>query len=469
MYRRFYLWLSLLASVVLCMFMISAGYREMTPEWRRYQQQYRALMVAKGGDETTREKARALAVGLQQLYLGDLGRVDRCTNCHLGVENPLAADAKLPLKQHSGDYLKYHPPEQYGCTICHNGQGLATSQAEAHGMTRDAHWDRPIIPTQYIQGACAACHDFNALKRMGGDKVSRGRDVFLERGCKGCHKLDGVGGVLGKALDSVGSQPVAYFPMKNVEGEKTVYTWMKEHFDDPRNIVAGSEMIGALTDEESDLLTTYILSLRTDEVPKKFRRPEEPTKASSSGQSGEDLYKMYCIACHTTGVQSVYDGVFARTIPAIMNPAFLRAADDTYLKSNLAEGRAGTPMTAWKKEAAGLTEKERDMILDYVTRNRPKDKPTAFGFSGFKGDTARGETLYEVRCMGCHGAKGQGGVGLNLRNPVVQKADPEFLAITVRDGRKGTPMAAFGKSGVGLPDEDIADVVTYVRTLTEKK
>jgi len=66
--------------------------------------------------------------------------------------------------------------------------------------------------------------------------------------------------------------------------------------------------------------------------------------------------------------------------------------------------------------------------------------------------------------------KGQGGVGLNLRNPVVQsQVDPEFLAITVRDERDGTHMAAFGKNGVGFSDQDIVDVITYVRTLSIRK
>jgi mono/diheme cytochrome c family protein len=469
MHRTFYLWLSLLSGVVLLGYMMLAGYREMRPEWHNFQRQYQALMVEKATDEATRAKARALTTGIQQLYLANLGRVDRCTNCHLGVENPLMADAQLPLKQHSGDYLKHHPPEQFGCTICHNGQGRATNKDEAHGAVHEAHWDRPIIPTEYIQSACATCHDFDALKNRGGGNVVQGRDLFLERGCKGCHKLDGVGGVLGKALDGVGSQPAAYFPMKNVEGEKTVYTWMKEHFEDPRNVVAGSQMIGTLSDAESGRLTTYILSLQADEVPKKYRRQDRTPGAAMTEQSGERLYKMYCIACHTTGLQSVYDEVFAKTIPAIMNPAFLAAVEDTYLKANLSEGRADTPMTAWKADAAGLSDTERDRILGHVTRNRPPDRPEAFGVGRFDGDPKHGENLYKVRCMSCHGDSGQGGVGLNLRNPVVQKADPEFLAITVRDGREKTHMAAFGKTGVGLRDEDIADVVTYVRALADRR
>jgi cytochrome c553 len=168
-------------------------------------------------------------------------------------------------------------------------------------------------------------------------------------------------------------------------------------------------------------------------------------------------------------MDSIYDEVFKRTIPAIMNPAFLRAADDNFLKTVLSEGRADTPMTAWKADAAGLSDKQLNKILEYVTRNRPKQRPKPFEFAHFKGDKQIGSNLYKVRCMSCHGDKGQGGVGLNLRNPVVQKANPEFLAVTVRDGREGTHMAAFGKNGVGLRDQDIVDVVTYIRTLLSKK
>jgi cbb3-type cytochrome c oxidase subunit III len=308
------------------------------------------------------------------------------------------------------------------------------------------------------------------LQNQGANKIAGGEKLFRERGCMGCHKLDGNGGVLANVLDGVGSQPVAYFPMRRVEGQRTIYTWLKEHFDDPRNIVLESEMLANLSDEESNLLTTYVLSLRLEEVPKKYRRIKGMPNAEIIKNKGESLYKVYCIACHTSGKDSIYDEVFKRTIPAIMNPSFLMAADNNYLKEVISKGRADTQMTAWTAAAAGISDEDINKLIEYLTAERPQKKPVPFGFAGFKGDANYGEDLYRIRCMSCHGDKGQGGVGLNLRNPVVQKAaDPEFLAITVRDGRDGTPMAAFGKNGVGLRDQDIVDVITYVRTLSSKK
>ncbi len=243
MHRRFYMSLSLVSGLVLLAVALFAAYREASPEWKTYQNEYKALLLKSTKDEATREKAKALDVGIQQIYMSSLERVDRCTSCHMGVENPLMANAEMIVyRQHSGNTLKDHPVDRFGCTICHNGQGRAINLIEAHGNERETHWDYPIIPLKYIQSSCAQCHDYDMLKQHGGEIVARGEELFREKGCQGCHKLNRVGGVLGKVLDGVGSQPFAYFPMRHVEGERTVYSWLKQHFDDPRAIVPESEM-----------------------------------------------------------------------------------------------------------------------------------------------------------------------------------------------------------------------------------
>lgn len=469
MRNRFYFWILFFSGLVLLIFALAAAYRELSPEWSAYQREYKKQLVNVLKDEAARSKAKSLPVELQQLYVSGLQRIDRCTSCHTGVENPLMAKAKMPLKQHSGDYLANHPPEKFGCSICHYGQGRATNRAEAHGIGHETHWDFPIIPTKYIQSSCVQCHDAGTLKAKGWDRVAKGEKLVNEKGCRGCHKVDGAGGVLGKALSGVGSKPIAYFPMGGVQGEKTTYAWFKQHFIDPRNLVPVSEMKLSVTDEEADYLTSYVLSLRVGEMPKQFRRFKEGASEEQSPTDGEAMYKRYCVACHATGKDSMYDEIFSRTIPAVMNPAFLKTADNRLLRKVIEEGRAGTQMTSWKSAAAGLSTEEVESIVRYLAKNRPLDRPAAFGFARHKADVKHGEDVYNMRCWFCHGAKGQGELGLNLRNPVVQGYDPEFLAITVRDGRKDTPMPPFGRSGLGLADQDIVDVVSFIKTLAQRK
>jgi mono/diheme cytochrome c family protein len=97
----------------------------------------------------------------------------------------------------------------------------------------------------------------------------------------------------------------------------------------------------------------------------------------------------------------------------------------------------------------------------------------SFDYDAKNRDVARGKSVYEQRCNFCHGDDGKGGgrdLGINLRNPTVQNLlKPEFLAITVLHGRKGTPMPSFGPEGEGLSNPEIADVVAYVKTLSNKK
>jgi len=136
----------LLSGLVLFLSILFAVYKGNQSEWQKYQAEYKKLLIRNAKDETVKQKARSISIEIQQIYLDKLNRVDRCTNCHMGVENPLMSDAKMPFKLHSGDFLKDHPSDRFGCTICHNGQGRATNLKEAHGAGRDTHWDYPILP-----------------------------------------------------------------------------------------------------------------------------------------------------------------------------------------------------------------------------------------------------------------------------------------------------------------------------------
>jgi cytochrome c oxidase cbb3-type subunit 3 len=130
-------------------------------------------------------------------------------------------------------------------------------------------------------------------------------------------------------------------------------------------------------------------------------------------------------------------------------------------------------MTAWKASVSGLKKEELEQIVDYVSESRPSLTPGPFDYNDKKSDSARGKTVYEQRCNFCHGDDGKGGgrkLGINLRNTTVQTLlKPEFLAQTVLHGREGTPMPSFGPEGEGLNNQEISDVVAYVKTLGKKK
>ncbi|MEN8189097.1 MAG: c-type cytochrome [Thermodesulfobacteriota bacterium] len=470
MHSRFYLSLLLVASVVVIVFMWLATDRELSTEYENYQAEYKDYLVKNAKDEDARKRAARIETGIRQVYIPALKKADRCTSCHIGVENPMMAGVGQPFTTHSGNYLKNHPVAKFGCTICHYGQGRATNKKEAHGGERGvSHWDYPVIPGKYVQSACGRCHDYKMLADEGMETIVLGEKLFREKGCLGCHKVNGTGGDLGKALDGIGSAALHYFSMGHVKGDLTAYNWIKQHFDDPRAIVPTSEMKVTVSEEEAVALTTYIFSMRADEVPSKYKLVKNLPVMDRDGAS---LFQMYCGGCHGDGQTSIYDEVFGRTIPAITGSGFVNKIDDTTLRIFIEEGRPGTQMTAWKSNAAGLKKEEIDKIIGHTTKNRSGELQQPFNFREFTSDVGKGKALYTQRCAFCHGDDGKGGgrkLGINLKNETVQKmADPEFLAMTVRDGRKDTPMPGFGPDGEGLSEQDIADVVGYVKTFGRK-
>src|SRR5207253_2806593 len=69
-----------------------------------------------------------------------IARVDRCMSCHAGINKAGFEDQPNPWKTHPRRelYLGKHPPEKFGCTPCHGGQGPAVNSVEtAHGNFLD--------------------------------------------------------------------------------------------------------------------------------------------------------------------------------------------------------------------------------------------------------------------------------------------------------------------------------------------
>src|SRR5262245_2114265 len=88
-------------------------------DWRFYQMEFRQMVAEKFGDD----RAVRLPSGVQQIWVGDLGRADRCVTCHQATTYKGFESADHPYRTHPPELLKTHPIEKYGCTSCHAGQG----------------------------------------------------------------------------------------------------------------------------------------------------------------------------------------------------------------------------------------------------------------------------------------------------------------------------------------------------------
>src|SRR5580765_2591434 len=128
------IWFVALSMVAMILFGISVQ-KESDREWLKWQKEFFAMEQERGID-------RDYSVHIRQIWLPSMNRTDRCITCHVGMEDTdvVMPYTKNPFKSHPKvAMLKQHPIDKLGCTICHEGQGLATTTIAAHG--RIHAWD----------------------------------------------------------------------------------------------------------------------------------------------------------------------------------------------------------------------------------------------------------------------------------------------------------------------------------------
>lgn len=84
-------------------------------------------------------------------------------------------------------------------------------------------------------------------------------------------------------------------------------------------------------------------------------------------------------------------------------------------------------------------------------------------------DAVTGREIYAHTCIRCHGIDGKGALGIqlvpkptDLTSPAVQDRTDASLFKRIHDGKANTAMGAWSYA---LSDDEIRDVLTYVRTL----
>ena len=302
--------------------------------------------------------------------------------------------------------------------------------------------------------------------------------LFHTLGCRGCHKVRGVGGDDGPDLTAEGNKDPGQLNFAEVGGERTLANWLKQHFRAPASVVPGSTMpeLG-LTDRQIDQLTLYMLSLRRRNFPEALW-PKDRIRAERFGMrefatDGATLYGTYCAACHgAKGEGMRYAGL--APFPAIGNPDFLRLVSDDFLREQIKRGRPGRRMPAWGELEGGLRNEEIVRLVSHVrdlgaVAFEGDSKPRRW----IQGDATEGQRLFASACARCHGERGEGKEGPALNNRVLlDLATDTYLFKTIQSGRTGTSMAGFGRGSTvqgALTDSEISSIVAFLRTWEGKK
>jgi cytochrome c551/c552 len=179
---------------------------ELAKKRDEYLKNHVSLLPQKSIDDLIRRNENAFDYTIlgHQINVNQFAIVDRCEICHLGTREPLTIKAsdmapggpgKKPddladafVSHPRKELLQIHNPERFGCSTCHGGNGRATtSVVKAHGL--NPFWLHPLYNKENTEAGCQMCHA-NDRVTQGADTLNLAKDLFYQRGCVGCHRME---------------------------------------------------------------------------------------------------------------------------------------------------------------------------------------------------------------------------------------------------------------------------------------
>jgi len=453
-------------------------YDQFFHKWEQHQNAYfeQARSLSKNASERAELEARAPRI--EQIMVTSFGesRVDRCTTCHMAADDPRFAGHAQPLKLHpysaalgdverNGRWERRHKFSDFGCTVCHDGQGRGLDTFHSHG--EDEFWPEPLLGyltqpnwrkdfephlkgKEYMQANCAQCH--TAEDFAGTPDVNRGRKLFYAMNCYGCHKIDGMSeGTLGPDLTEVGKK------------FKIDYLW--ESIVEPRANLATSFMPKFnLGDADIKALVIFLKSRRgvnfaettLDRYKAHIANVAVVIPPGTAGEkAGEQLIAdRACTACHKLRDR---DGGIA---PDLGYEGLIR--DDAWLMDHFKNPRSRIPDSIMP--TFRFPEEDFTRISAYLETLKTPPAP------------ANPSVTYHELCERCHGEKGDGNGKVawyidpsprDFTKAAFMNSKPRDRFVeSIKTGVPGTSMPPWGHA---LKDDQVNGVLDYVlQTFTKE-
>jgi len=270
-------------SVLLALVSAIAPTKDLFSQWRHYQRLY--VQLIRNRPDAARLERRFQS-GIHQIWIPEQHVVDRCSTCHVALQEPSLADVrKQPFRPHPP---MPHSLTEFGCVVCHHGQGAATTVQEAHYSTKA--WEQPILPARYLESSCGQCH-MDVLE--GTPRLNQGRRLLARFGCAHCHAITQPDGTLIVPVD----EPPSLEHLAEKTTREWIFTWIKN----PQAYAASATMPNyRFSDQEAaDIASFLVAQSAASENSRKEMKSSAPPSGDEALQAGTSLYgTLFCSSCH---------------------------------------------------------------------------------------------------------------------------------------------------------------------------
>jgi mono/diheme cytochrome c family protein len=220
-----------------------------------------------------------------------VARADRCQTCHMAINRAGFEDAPQPFRTHPRREVlladSAHPPDKFGCTSCHEGQGAAVNSVKtAHGEVE--FWEHPLLRGVKVQSSCTSCH-LNMQPLEDAPQAAEGQRIFEQIGCTGCHLVKGYEDIpkIGPSLRRLSAKLDPNWTVRWVENP---------HKFRPRTRMPNFEF----KEDDAVAITAFLWSLSKDEGDKWTQAHPEPSGINNGlAAQGKTLVESIgCKGCH---------------------------------------------------------------------------------------------------------------------------------------------------------------------------
>ncbi len=443
---------------------VVAVWQASTPEWKTCQRQFHQLEAQ--GEPNAKARAALLEEPLQihQIMLTGLGRVDRCTTCHLGVDDPTMKNAPEPFRYHAG--LGPHIPTKFGCTVCHGGQGLATDKANAHGKAGSS--EESLLAPEFVRATCGRCHNEGEIPSV--PEVTEGAHFVETTGCHGCHRLNSKSPAIGPDLTG------------EADAHRTP-EWLEKHFQNPAAVTKDSAMPNEhFNSEQIRALTFYMYSLSSAKMANYYLG----VRLIPSAAEGRQIFaEKNCLGCHAIGGVGAHTG--AQTGPDLLGVTKRHSAQ--WIDEQIGNPQMMYPGTSMPDYELGIN--ARKSLIAFLSNATPEDAKAILAESKPALSPAQAaiesghREFLHFGCAGCHGTELQGGTpNKNAQGgevPALVHLDQDYthdeVLEIVRKGRVPpldkangpTPPLYMPAWKQFISEEDIDRIVAYLYSKQEKE
>lgn len=441
----------ILSLLILLFFFWQIG-KDYNRPYLSYQKKFKKLLLKEGEGKP---ELAAFPLGARQRWIVSLNRVDRCETCHLGVEDPRFRNAHEPFRTHPD--ADSHPIESFGCTVCHGGQGLATSVEDAHGPTKN--WNEAIYHENFLQKSCSLCH--GEYVGESAPVLARGRELFYDAGCRGCHKIEE------KERKNIGP------PIRKIGGKVRV-DWLFRWLRNPMLYLPKTRMPDFLLSDQEAADIALLL------IP---QQGKPGVTATGSVERGKLLFnESRCVTCHSVEGKGGTIGPDLAKIASKLRPDWLLK----WLR-NPHEIMPGTRMPVYNFKDQDVRDLAAFLMTEYADLELDEAEVSRNLKAVGKGNVRNGKVLIEkYGCTGCHeieGVEDRGENGSELtRIGDIHISRLEFGEVEVPRERRTVPNWLYNKmrkprlfkNNLKMPDyrfsdEEAAALTTYLLSLTAEK